>query len=267
MRVSTRKNSPARLVGALLAFGLTLANLVGAVPAQADPASPLTVTQTAAPSPVASGSELTYSITVKNTGGATVTNAVLTDQVNGVGGIGTPPQLVLTSTVGSCTQSSLKVSCAIGTLAGGASATVTIRGVVTAPAGTTLNNTASVTATKSAQNFTTTSTIQTLVEGSVGGGGGGSTQPDLSISKTGPASVVASSAFSYVLTVNNAGGAPASDIKVVDTLPAGVALVSVDSTSLFACTSAGSPITVTCVGGRVNAGEALGVTSPRAHHR
>ena len=41
-------------------------------------------------------------------------------------------------------------------MAGGETWTVTIRGQVTAADGTTLNNTASVTGTKSAQNFTTT---------------------------------------------------------------------------------------------------------------
>ncbi len=46
---------------------------------------------TASPSPVASGQELTYNITVVNTGGSKVDNVVLTDVVNGVGGLGTPP--------------------------------------------------------------------------------------------------------------------------------------------------------------------------------
>ena len=108
-----------RLLAALtlvVTFGFS-----NAPPARADPASPLTVTMTASPSPVASGSELTYSITMVNTGGAKVDNLVLTDQLNGVGGIGAPPQLVLTSTRGSCSQTSLKVTCLGGTLPGGGS--------------------------------------------------------------------------------------------------------------------------------------------------
>ena len=36
----------------------------------ADPASPITVTKTASANPVASGAQLTYTIVVKNTGGA-----------------------------------------------------------------------------------------------------------------------------------------------------------------------------------------------------
>jgi uncharacterized repeat protein (TIGR01451 family) len=230
----------------------------GAQSALADPLSPLAVTKTASPSPVASGAEITYTITMVNTGGSKVNSVVMTDQLNGVGGIGTPPQLALTSTQGSCAQSSLKVTCTIGSIAGGASATVTIRGIVTAANGTTLNNNASVTGTKSAQNFTTSATVQTLVQNN-------STSPlaDLSISKTGPSSVVQSAAMTYVLTVNNSGAANATNIRVVDTLPAGVNLASISSTSLFVCSPAGpatAPVTVTCDGGAVNQGSNATIT-------
>ncbi|MCA1683903.1 MAG: DUF11 domain-containing protein, partial [Actinobacteria bacterium] len=244
--------------------------LVGTLPASADPSSPLTVTKTATPSPVTSGSEITYTIRVTNTGGARVDNVVMSDQLNGVGTIQSPPaapQFVLTSTKGNCTQSAQLVRCAAGTLQGGETWVATIRGVVTAPAGSTLNNTASVTGTKSAQNFTTTASVQTLVQG--GGGGGGST-PDLTINKTGPTSVTAGSNFAYTLTVNNIGTANATNIKVVDTLPAGVALVSVNPTSLFTCTPtsapAPGPVTVVCTGGAVTQGQnatiTLNVTAP-----
>jgi len=121
--------------------------------ALADPVSPLAVTKTATPSPVASGQEITYRITATNTGGAKVDNLVLSDQLNGVGTIQNPPaapQFVLTSTQGSCTQSGQLVTCNGGSLAGGATWVVTIRGLVTAPNGSTLNNTASVTGTRSA---------------------------------------------------------------------------------------------------------------------
>ena len=154
-------------LGLIAALALSLImGFGGAQPALADPVSPLAVTKSASPSPVASGAEITYTIAIINTGGAKVDKVVMTDQLNGVGGIGTPPQLVLTSTRGSCSQSGLKVTCNIGTIPGGGSATITIRGIVTAANGTTLNNTASVTGTKSAQNFTTTASVQTLVQNS-----------------------------------------------------------------------------------------------------
>src|SRR5262249_4734352 len=134
--------------------------------------------------------------------------------------------------------------------------------VVTAANGTTLNNTASVTATRSAQNFTTAATATTLVNNS----GGGTPKPDLTISKTGPSSVVTNSPYTYTLTVNNTGTANATNVRVVHTVPAGVAFTSYGATSLFVCNAAGSPVTVTCDGGAVNQGAnatiTLNVTSP-----
>src|SRR3954467_6855376 len=219
----------------------------------ADPISPITLTNVDSPDPVASGQELTYTITAVNTGGSKITNAVLTDQVNGIGGIGVPPQFVLTSTRGSCTQNVNLITCNGGSIEGGGTWVVTIRGIVTASAGTTINNTTSVTGTRSAQNFTTTASASTLVSG-----GGGSPLPDLTIAKTGPTSVVKSSAMTYTLTINNLGTANATNIKVSDTLPPGLTGGTQSGTSLFTCTNDGAlppaQVTVTCVGGAVNQG-------------
>src|SRR6476619_7388451 len=77
----------------------------------ADPVSPISLTDVDSPDPVASGAEITYTVTMVNTGGSRVTNVVMTDQLNGVGGIGVPPQLQITSTRGSCTQSANLVTC------------------------------------------------------------------------------------------------------------------------------------------------------------
>lgn len=249
----------ARWIGAFSAAALVLLGSPLLVPAVADPASPITVTNVASPSPVASGAEITYTISMTNTGGSKLTNLVLTDQLNGVGTLQSPPatpQYAISSSQGSCTQSAQLVTCNGGTLPGGGTWFVTIRGLVTAPSGSTLNNTATVTGTRSAQNFTTNGSVQTLVQG---GTGGGTSLPDLTLSKSGPSSVAAGAAFDYVLTVNNLGTALANDIAVTDTLPAGVTLQAIptpiETTSLFVCSTAGDPITVTCTGGRVNAGQ------------
>ena len=245
-----------------IGLAMGLAGIVTAISiALADPGSPLAVTKVDTPDPVASGQELTYTITVVNTGGAKVTNVVLSDQLNGVGGIGTPPQLVLTSTRGSCQQTVNLVTCNGGAIEGLGTWVVTIRGIVTAANGTTINNTVSVSGTKSAQNFTTTATATTLVSG-----GGGSPLPDLTIAKTGPTSVVKSAPMIYTLTVNNLGAANATDIKVADTLPPGVAVVSpITATSLFVCSDDGpkvppAQVTVTCIGGAVNQGSNATIT-------
>ena len=228
----------------------------------ADPATPVAVTNTDSPDPVVAGGELTYSITAVNTGGAKVSNVVLTTQLNGVGGIGSPPKFVLTSTRGSCTQTVNLVNCSAGTIEGFGSWTVTIRGIVTASGGTTINNTVTVTGNKSAQNWTSTATATTLVQGA-----NGTPLPDLTIAKTGPTSVAASAPMIYTLTVNNLGTANATDVKVVDTLPLGLSDVSYSTTSLFVCTDdepalphPPAVVTVTCTGGAVNAGANATIT-------
>ena len=122
-----------------------------------------------APSSVQTGSELTYTIVVRNTGGSTITEVVMTDTVNGLSGSfdgnQQTNQLALESTVGTCGQSGNTVTCNVGTLAGRQSATITIRGTVVASAGTTLNNTATATATKSATTFTASATATTSITG------------------------------------------------------------------------------------------------------
>lgn len=228
-------------------------SIAGIAPVTADPASPVTIASSGSPNPVASGAQETWTITVTNTSGSKLTNVALSDQLNGIGGIGVPPQLALATTKGSCTQNSLLVTCSIGTLSGGASFTVTIRGVVTAASGTTINNTAAVSGTRSAQTFNTTQTAAVQVVG-----GSGSPLPDLALTKTGPSSVVAGGPITYQLTVNNIGSANASNIRVVDTVPAGVTNISATGTSLFVCGV--SSQTVTCDGGAVNQGANATIT-------
>ena len=261
------------LITALAVAALVILSMGPGVasPVLADPASPIAVTKTASADPVASGAILTYTIRMENLGGAKLDNVVMTDQVNGVGTVQAPPalpQLTMTSTKGSCTQGGANgnvVTCNAGTMAGREVWTVTISGQVTAASNTTLNNTAAVTGTKSAQTFNTTASVSVSVQG---GTGGGSPHPDLTLNKTGPTSIGPSAAMTYTLTVNNVGTAAATGIVVVDTLPAGVAFVSTETTSLFTCETAGDPVTVTCSGGQVNQGQnatiKINTTSPAA---
>ena len=241
-----------------VAFATAMAGVFAAISiALADPGSPVSLTNVDAPDPVVSGAEITYTFTARNNGGAKVDNVVLTDQLNGVGGIGVPPQFVVTSSRGSCTQTVDLVTCNAGQMEGGGTWVVTVRGKVTAPSGATLNNTASISFQKSAQNFTTTSTSTTLVQG----GGGGTELADLSVDKTGPTFVPVNSPMTYTVIVNNTGAANATGVKVVDTLPLGLSNVTHATTSLFVCTNdepalphPPAVITVTCEGGLINAG-------------
>src|SRR5580765_2824581 len=240
-----------RLAFALVSMVAALMVATGLI--LADPASPVTVSVVDAPDPVASGAQLLYTITIVNTGGSKLTNMLLSDQVNGITGIGVPPQLQLSSTRGSCAQSGNLVTCNAGTIEGGGNWVVTIRGVVTAASGTVINDTATVSGTKSAQNFTTTSTATTLVSG-----GSGTPLPDLTIAKAGPTTVVAGAPMTYTLTINNIGTVNATGVRVVDTVPAGLTSITAAGTSLFVCGVAGQ--TVTCDGGAVNQGSNATVT-------
>ncbi len=234
------------------AAALVLLSLASPGLLRADPSSPFTITNADSPDPVASGAQLTYTITMVNGGGSKATSVVFSDQVNGVGGIGVPPQLVLTSTRGSCAQNVNLVTCSAGSIEGGGTWVISIRGIVTASNGTTLNNTASVTGTRSAQNFTSTATTTTLVSN------GSGTGPDLSIAKSGPTSIPVSTPMTYTLTVNNSGTANATGVKVVDTVPAGLTSITASGTSLFVCGVVGQ--TVTCTGGAVNQGSNATIT-------
>src|SRR5258705_1758119 len=213
----------------ILAVALTLLlSMPGYLGNTALAANPVDVTIADSPDPVVSGTILMYTWTITNNGGSKVSNVVGTTHVD-LAGIGVPPQLVITSNVGTCAQANGTVNCNAGTLNGGQVWTVTIRGLVNAPGGSTLNNTVTVTGTKSATTFSTSGSATTLVTGS----GPGGPLPDLSVQKTGPANVAILSLFTYTLTVNNTGTANAANVRVVDNLPAGVPFRSASGTSLL----------------------------------
>src|SRR5206468_4174469 len=87
---------------------------------------------------------------------------------------------------------------------------------------------------------------------------------DLSITKTGPTSVSASSTITYTLSVSNAGPDTASTVSVSDILPAGATLLSA-SGSGWSCSGA---TTVTCTLPSLAVGAApnivISVTAPSA---
>jgi uncharacterized repeat protein (TIGR01451 family) len=96
----------------------------------------------------------------------------------------------------------------------------------------------------------------TAAPSTVPGVSGGAQCADLSVTKSGPASVVAGSSVHYAVTVANAGPGTALAVKVVDTLPFGVTFVSASGTG-WACTHAGNT-SVTCTRGSL----ASGATAP-----
>jgi uncharacterized repeat protein (TIGR01451 family) len=184
------------------------------------PAPDVVVTMSDSPDPVTFGSNLTYTITVTNTGELPATGVTLTDTL--------PAGATLVSansTAGSCSGTTT-ITCGLGTLNGGATVTVTI--VVTPPAGT-ITNTATATLNETDNPANNTATAETLVDNA-----------DLSITKKAAQSLVApGSTFTYSLLVKNKSAVPA-DVIVTDNLPAGLTLTKCTATGNGACGAGGT---------------------------
>jgi uncharacterized repeat protein (TIGR01451 family) len=143
-----------------LAGGAVLA-VAALLPATALAPADLSITKSDSPDPVTEGQQLTYTIEVRNDGPDPANNVVVTDNLPGSSDVDV---VSMTPSQGSCTQQGNQpVNCDLGTLASGATATITI--VVTTKKAGTLTNTASVTSgepdPQTANNTaTTTTTVQ-----------------------------------------------------------------------------------------------------------
>lgn len=141
------------------AYGFTVGT-VGAT--EVLPRADLSISKTGQPNPATVGQELTYTLPVQNNGPQEATNAVVTDAL---------PQgaefVSARSSQGQCTEADGTVTCALGTLARGASATVTI--VVRPTAAGQLENNAALSADEEdTQQDNNTARATTTVNGAVG---------------------------------------------------------------------------------------------------
>ena len=109
---------------------------IGAFEVQPPPTTDLAITKSASPNPATVGSNLTYTLTVTNNGPSSATGVTTSDTLPG-----SVTFVSLSASQGTCSGTAT-VTCSHGSLANGASATVTI--VVTPNTTTTLSNTASV---------------------------------------------------------------------------------------------------------------------------
>ena len=103
----------------------TQAQTITIAPGCAQPPPPtidLQIQKTDSPNPVNVGGTLTYTLTARNNGPSTATQVVITDSLPA-----TVTYLSSSSTQGTCSRSGQLVTCAIGTMAAGATVTVTIR--------------------------------------------------------------------------------------------------------------------------------------------
>ncbi|WP_186315664.1 DUF11 domain-containing protein [Catellatospora sichuanensis] len=197
------------------------------------------------PATIVAGTQLKYEIKVTNGGPSTANDVTVRDTLPaGVSFVSA------TSASGTCTNgqpTARDLVCGLGNLPKGATATVTVVGLVAPDVvpGTRLFNEAVVSsATADKDNNDVSDSVPTDVSASA----------DLSVTKAdSPASVIAGNKLTYTLTAANAGPSDAQVTVLTDTLPAGTTYVSgVDGNDATVCTLV-QPNQVVC---------ALGVLQP-----
>lgn len=175
----------------------------------------ISVEQTDSPDPVHANEEVTYIVTVSNDSPTNASAVTLTDTL--------PDDIRFVSAEASqgpdCTRNYELVTCPLGSLASGATATVTIIGTVEPIAAAVFENTATVTAADDMFAANNTSTETTTIAPSA----------DLSVSqiadRTAP---VVGSTITFTITVANQGPDDASTIQTTATLPSELIFVSCD---------------------------------------
>ncbi|MDB5353523.1 MAG: Cna domain protein [Planctomycetota bacterium] len=209
------------------------------------PTADTSVTITASPAPFAIGGQITYTIVVSNAGPSAATNLVVTDTLpTGVSFIGA------TSSANNVSQSGSTVTANIGSLASGASATLTI--TVVANTGGTLIDTVTTTQTESDTNLANnTASVATLVAQGV----------DLILTTVAnPNPVTVGSPVAIMFTVTNSSTTTgAGVVNLTAPIPAGATIVSATTTqgststannqltAAFGTLAAGASATVTLV--------------------
>ena len=188
----------------------------------------LAITKTASPSPAAVGGTLTYTLTVTNDGPDVSPNTVVTDTLPaGVALVSVQPSQ------GTCTGSAT-VTCTLGDLAAGASATVTI--VVRPTAEGSVRNVATVTGERPDPDpGDNTSTTETPVEA----------LSDLEVTKSvAPEVVRLDEQITFTMRITNHGPTTATGVVVTDVLPGGVTFVSATADP-GSCGATGGTVTCT----------------------
>ncbi|GAA5107345.1 hypothetical protein GCM10023339_05250 [Alloalcanivorax gelatiniphagus] len=219
-------------------YSYTTADVSTPVADEAD----VSITKTASPEPVTAGDQVTYALTVRNNGPTPASGVQVVDTLPaGTTYVSSNPSS------GSCAVSGQTLTCGLGTIANGATGTVSV--VVRVPPGseaTSVTNVARVSTTTSDPNpaNNNASTTSTVVR-----------QADVALTKSAaPASPVPGNDVTYTLVATNNGSSRATDVTVTDTLPSSLAVRSASD----ACTVTGSQ--VTCTAGGLDPGQSATFT-------
>jgi uncharacterized repeat protein (TIGR01451 family) len=188
-----------------------LSTVVSTTPSSAD----LSVTQVASPDQGVKGSNLTYTVTVTNSGPSAATGVVLTDFIpdtyyTNVDFISATPGCLISGDEKS-------VTCALGTINSGASKSVAI--VMNSENPIILKNSAMVTSSIPDPNRgNNSSTLETKVS-----------PTDLRVTQSAnPSPATVGGNLTYTITVNNNGPEAVEDLNVMDTIPGTVNIVSLN---------------------------------------
>ena len=167
----------------------------------------LSVTKTG-PASVTPGSNVVYTVTVTNNGWSNAAAVSVADS--------TPSGLTFVSNSGDCVTA---YPCSLGTVADGATLTITTTYSVPSSYSTPdpVSNTATVsstTADSTSANNTATSSLAVAASA------------DVTISKSGPSSITPGANVVYTVTVTNNGPSDAAGVSVADSTPSGLTFVS-----------------------------------------
>lgn len=170
------------------------------------PTADLQLNKTVSPGTVATGGRVAFTLVVRNNGPFTATGVTITDNLPaGLSGVAATPSQ------GSCpSYSNVTVTCNLGSIAAGGTATVEIFADVTVD-DTTLTNSADVTGNQ-ADPYPDNNEDSTSFDVAK--------SANISIQKTAAPDPVAGEAYAYTLTVRNEGPSPATNVVVNDEVPA-----------------------------------------------
>ncbi len=203
----------------------------------------LSIVKADAVDPVVVGSNVVYTLTVRNHGPANATGVIVTDILpSGVTLVSATPSQ------GAACGGTSTVSCALGALAVGAQATVTV--TVSASGRGLLSNTASVAATEADPNRGNNEAVEPTTIGNPG-------DADLVVTKIDtPEPVVVDGLVAYTIVVTNRGPAAASSVSLTDGVPASTVFESLIAAAGWACTTPapGATGTVACTVATLAAG-------------
>jgi uncharacterized repeat protein (TIGR01451 family) len=197
---------------------------------------------------VAPNASTTYTVTIRNTGGAPATAVSWVDTVAGV----TVNNIVSTSSTGAgnVPGSCSPTGCTGITVAAGGSITYTVTATVTGAAGTNAENTASITS-NDCQSMparcSSTDTDQIV------------SPPSVTVSKTnGVNEVEAGSTTVYTVLLTNNGTGDAAGLSWTDTAPQGLSISSIVAASVTAGSTAGTCDSQGCTGITILEGGSIG---------